>query len=95
MKKLLSIVLPTLALGILASQSALAAEHPGKALHEQADCMQCHAAKPYDAKKSDTYPKLVARVQVCSDNFNTGFFEDEVEQLADYLNDEYYQHPKE
>lgn len=94
MKKLLSIVLPSLAFGILASQTAFAADHPGKALHEQANCMECHAAKPYDANKSDTYPKLLARVQGCSDNFNTGFFEDEVEQLADYLNNEYYHHEK-
>lgn len=94
MKKLFSIILPTMALGILASQTAFASEHPGKALHEQADCMKCHAAKPYDAAKSDSFPKLLARVQGCSDNFNTGFFEDEVAQLADYLNNEYYHHPK-
>ena len=94
MKKLFSTILPTLALGVLSTQMAFASDHPGKALHEQADCMKCHAAQPYDPKKSDSFPKLVKTVQFCNDNLNTGFFEDEVEQLADYLNNEYYHHPK-
>lgn len=76
-----------------ASQAG-AGEHPGKAFHDDANCMKCHAAKPYDPKKSDSYPKLVKAVQFCNDNLNAGFFEDEVEQLADYLNQEYYHHPK-
>jgi len=94
MKKLFSTLIPSLTLGILMSNTAFASDHPGKAFHEQADCMKCHAAQPYDPNKSDSWPKLVKTVQFCNDNLNTGFFEDEVEQLADYLNNEYYKHPK-
>ena len=93
MKKQFSMVFTIFALFALVSRSAFASEMPGKALHEQADCMKCHAAKPYDPVKTDTYPKLVKMVQFCNDNLNTGFFEDEVEQLAEYLNKEYYKHP--
>jgi len=93
MKKRYSMVLPGLVLGALMSHAALASELPGKALHDQANCMKCHAAQPYDPSKTDTYPKLVKMVQFCNDNLNTGFFEDEVEQLAEYLNAEYYKHP--
>jgi len=94
MKKSLSVMASCFALSFVISQPTFAADHPGKALHDQADCMKCHAAKPYDPKKSDSYPKLVKAVQFCNDNLNTGYWEDEVEQLADYLNQEYYHHPK-
>lgn len=70
------------------------AEHPGKVLHEQAKCMGCHTAKPYDKNKTPTYAKLVSTVSFCNDNLNAGMFEDEIEQLADYLNQIYYKHPK-
>jgi len=89
---------------ILISQTAMAESkmpaqmvepHPGKALHEASNCLKCHASKPYNPEKTDSFPKLVKSVQFCNDNLNTGLFEDEVEQLADYLNDTYYHHPKE
>ena len=76
------------------TEKAYASEHPGKALHESANCMKCHAGKPYDPKKSDSYPKLVKAVTFCNENLNAGMFEDEVEQLPYYLNDTYYHHPK-
>ncbi|MEA3406106.1 MAG: hypothetical protein U9R28_10280 [Pseudomonadota bacterium] len=95
MKKPLSLLATSFAITVLTSQTVLAADdHPGKAFHDQADCMKCHAAQPYDPKKSDSFPKLVKAVQFCNDNLNTGFWEDEVAQLADYLNQEYYHHPK-
>lgn len=75
-------------------EMAYASEHPGKALHESANCMKCHAGKPYDPNKTDSYPKLVKAVTFCNENLNTGMFEDEVEQLADYLNETYYHHSK-
>jgi hypothetical protein len=76
------------------SQSSMAEPHPGKVLHDDADCMKCHTAKPYNPQKSDSWPKLVKTVQFCNDNLNAGMFEDEIEQLADYLNETYYHHPK-
>lgn len=80
---------------LLTSQFALAEEeHPGAALHEAANCMSCHTAKPYNPEVTDSFPKLVKTVQRCNDNINAGMFEDEIEQLADYLNATYYHHPK-
>jgi len=76
------------------SQLSYAEPHPGKALHESADCMKCHTAKPYNPQATDSWPKLVKTVQFCNDNLNAGMFEDEVEELADYLNNTYYHHKK-
>lgn len=92
MKKLIPFLAGTL---LLTSQLALAEEpHPGAALHESANCMSCHTAKPYNPKVTDSYPKLLKTVKRCNDNINAGMFEDEIAQLADYLNETYYHHAK-
>lgn len=62
----------------------------GKALHDEANCLRCHAAQPYDPNKSDTFAKLVNAVSFCNVNLNTGWFDDEVEDVAAFLNQEYY-----
>jgi hypothetical protein len=91
MKKLTLFIASAL---LVTSQSVLAEIHPGAELHESANCMSCHTAKPYNPKITDSYPKLVKKVQSCSDNLQTGLFEDEVLQIADYLNETYYHHPE-
>lgn len=97
MKSLNQILKPFSYLGVfgtLAISPDAFAEHPGKVLHDDANCMKCHASKPYDPVKTPTYEKLVKTVQFCNENLNAGMFEDEVEQVADYLNKNYYKHPK-
>ena len=79
---------------LLLSQSALAEPHPGQELHKSANCMKCHAEKPYNPDKTTSFELLVKRVQFCNDNLNSGMFEDEVEELADYLNETFYHMPK-
>ena len=79
---------------LLTSQVALAEPHPGAELHVSGNCMSCHTAQPYNPNITDTFPKLVKTVQFCNDNLNAGMFEDEIDQLADYLNETYYHHPK-
>ena len=80
---------------LLAISSVSYAEvHPGKALHDDAECMKCHAAKPYNPQKTDSWPKLVKAVTFCNNNLNSGLFDDEIETLADYLNQTYYHHDK-
>ncbi|WP_321323241.1 hypothetical protein [Thiomicrorhabdus sp.] len=87
--------LSAVALGyILFSNNASASEMPGKALHDSANCMKCHAAKPYNPQKTDTYEKLVKTVAFCNSNLHIGLFDDEVNEVADYLNATYYHHPK-
>ena len=88
------LTLPLAAALVLSSQLAQAEVHPGAELFEAGNCISCHTAKPFDPKKTVSFPKLVKAVQFCNDNLNTGMFEDEVEQLADYLNETYYHHPK-
>lgn len=91
----LSIFTASAALSIAVfSGNTFAEVHPGQSLHESADCMKCHTAKPYNPQKTDSWEKLVKTVQFCNDNLNAGMFEDEVEQLADYLNNTYYHHKK-
>ena len=76
------------------AEKAYASEHPGKELHESANCMKCHAAKPYDPAKTTTYDKLVKKVASCNTNLHIGLFDDEVVEVAEYLNATYYHHPK-
>ncbi len=66
----------------------------GKQLFNEANCMSCHASKPFQPNKTTTFPKLVKAVDFCNINLNTGWFEDEVKQVAAFLNDKYYHHPK-
>jgi len=79
---------------LLLSHSAFAEPHPGKALHEDNNCLRCHVDKPYNPVKTDSYPKLIKSIRFCNDNLGIGLFDDEIEELADYLNDTYYQHKK-
>jgi len=78
----------------LFSVSAMAEDMPGKELHASANCMKCHAAKPYDPAKTTTYDKLVKKVASCNTNLHIGLFDDEVVEVAEYLNATYYHHPK-
>jgi len=87
--------LPITALGFtLFSVNAMAEDMPGKALHTSANCMKCHAAKPYNPEKTTTYEQLVKKVASCNANLHIGLFDDEVVEVADYLNATYYHHPK-
>lgn len=70
--------------------TAQANDMPGKALFDEANCMKCHAAKPFQPDKTNTYPKLIKMVDFCNNNLNSGWFDDEIEMVADYLNKEYY-----
>ena len=70
----------------------------GKTLVER-DCVSCHAAKfPGDpdrmytrAEHRVTTPaKLLAQVQACNTNLAKGYFPEEEEHIAAYLNLEFY-----
>lgn len=96
MKRKINYLKPISFIGLAFGLSTHAyADHPGKILHDNADCMKCHTSKPYDPAKTTSWPKLVQTVQFCNDNLNAGMFEDEIEQLSDYLNQTYYKYPKE
>ncbi len=94
-KKHLTLIL-TLASSTLFISPVMASEsHPGQALHEEHNCLRCHVDKPYNPEKTSSYPKLVKSVRFCNENLGIGLFDEEIDELADYLNHTYYQHKKE
>ena len=94
MKKTILSALSVMGSLFLLSQPVMAEPHPGQELHESSDCLRCHADKPYNPDKTTSFELLVKRVQYCNDNLNSGLFEEDIEVLADYLNETYYHMPK-
>ncbi|UQB43385.1 hypothetical protein JX580_05870 [Thiomicrospira microaerophila] len=90
MKKVFAVIATTATLSFSSGAFASGDPEAGKALHHEANCLQCHAAQPYNPQKTNTFEKLVAAVNFCNVNLNTGWFEDEVLDVAAYLNDKYY-----
>lgn len=66
----------------------------GKVLMQEANCAKCHSGLGYHPSKTPSYPALVKRVTFCNNNLNTGWFEDEIETVSDYLNKRYYHYQK-
>ena len=73
----------------------------GKAIAER-DCVSCHAAKfPGNPDQMYTRPehrvktpqKLLAQVQTCNTNLGKGYFPEDEENVAAYLNREFYKFP--
>lgn len=63
----------------------------GKKLHD-AHCISCHDSQLYTSKnrKISNYESLKTHVQTCATNLNKQWFEDEVADVAAYLNAEFY-----
>jgi cytochrome c5 len=75
--------------------------HAGKAIVDR-DCVSCHAAKfPGDPDKMysrkdhrvKTPSQLLSQVQACNTNLAKGYFPEEEEHIAAYLNLEFYKFP--
>ena len=93
--------------GVLLSTSALAADgvldaENGKRLYEENPdkCLRCHAqGEAYDdtftkETKSTDLAKLESWVRGCDVKFKTNWFDDEIMDVVEYLNQTYYQIPK-
>jgi len=63
----------------------------GKALLEE-NCYGCHGEDVYVREKRivTSYPKLLKRVQFCSLQRNLTWFDEDIENVAAYLNTEFY-----
>ncbi len=63
----------------------------GKQLHNQ-NCLRCHGTKLYTRRhrRIRTYAGLLTHVQRCATNLNKQWWEDEVADVADYLDAEFY-----
>lgn len=75
-------------------------EHPGKELHDEG-CLTCHKgdhdATFYNRKnrKMDSYKGLQSMVRMCDARMGTKLFDEDMEDIGNYLNDTYYKFPKE
>jgi len=92
-----------LALGLLFASSSIYA-NPGKEMMADANCLTCHASpptaqpasiaftNPFSAagSKIETKADVAKWVRLCDAQLNVGWFPDEVEEVANYLNDEFY-----
>lgn len=85
----------TIFLSLLFPLTVMAEVHPGKTLHDDANCMRCHADLGYNQpelkKMSPTdLNSLQKAVSFCDSNLNIGWFDDEKAEVVDYLNQTYY-----
>lgn len=64
----------------------------GAELH-QTNCLSCHGTEAYTRanRRVGSFSSLVTQVNACNVNLGMGWFDDEVESVARYLNDNYYQ----
>ncbi|MBS0002640.1 MAG: cytochrome c [Thioalkalivibrio sp.] len=76
----------SLASPALASDPAL-----GEELHQE-NCVSCHGTEVYtrDDRMVDSMSSLITQVNRCNVNLGTGWFDDEVEAVAAYLGENYY-----
>ncbi|WP_058557051.1 hypothetical protein [Thiohalocapsa sp. ML1] len=82
-----------LPLAALLGGGALAAAEAADphALVEQ-NCTSCHGSEVYTRpdRKIDSLSGLKTQVEACNTNLNTGMFPEEVNAVANLLNEEYY-----
>jgi mono/diheme cytochrome c family protein len=85
------------AIGTLLVVAAVAgtaqAGDPGKGqeLHYE-NCLSCHGTEAYTRadRKIASLDSLITQVNRCNVSLGTGWFDDEVESVANYLNENYY-----
>lgn len=67
----------------------------GKALHED-NCARCHDPEFYtrDDRKMKDYQHLHKMVGMCDAQLGTELFPEELQQITDFLNDDYYKFEK-
>lgn len=63
--------------------------------HSDANCETCHDTAYFTRadRAATTWPKLKSWVEGCNTNLDVGWFPDEVEDVASYLNREFYKFP--
>lgn len=77
---------------VIASGAIQAADiAAGKKQHQQ-NCLSCHGSEVYtrEDRRVQSRKGLSAQVQRCQLSLNLNWFDDEVENTAEYLNREYY-----
>lgn len=74
-------------------------DHPGKAIHDES-CVTCHLGN-HDEKfytRKDRRIKdlkgLGSMVKMCDANLGTALFDEDMEEVTNYLNENFYKFPK-
>jgi cytochrome c5 len=77
------------------TQTPTDSNHPGKLIHDK-HCMNCHDSGVYtrpDHKMKD-YSMLSGQVRGCDANIGSKLSDEDMNKIADYLNEMYYKFPK-
>jgi len=63
----------------------------GQELHQD-NCVSCHGSEVYtrEDRMIGSMDSLITQVNRCNVNLGTGWFDDEVEAVARFLNESYY-----
>lgn len=92
MRYTLTLSAAALAATLLAAPAAQAADLAlGKKLYNE-NCVNCHGAEKFSApnRKVHSLSSLKTFVQGCATNLSLSWFEDEVDAVAAYMNQEFY-----
>lgn len=79
-----------ISVGFIALSNAADVEN-GNLLHSKS-CTACHGSEMYTRanRRVQTLPQLGAQVRFCISNLGISWFDNEVEDVTDYLNENYY-----
>ena len=77
---------------LLFSSTLFADIEEGKEMFDESNCMECHETSHFKAKKDkvNDYKKLHKIVSMCAFNNDTGWFDDELDDVVKYVNREFY-----
>ncbi len=87
-----TIKMAILATGLLFSSASFAADiENGQELFNEAKCMECHNSDDFKhSKKVKDFHTLEARVDACQRNTDAGWFDEDTNDVATYLNETHY-----
>ena len=81
-----------LLLGLFTTLLTANDEHNGKILYDEANCARCHSNAMFtqESRKVKDFKKLQWRVMRCDFTMESGWFDDEKDDVVDYLNTSFY-----
>lgn len=86
-------MIKTVIISLLFSICAYAQKEDGQKLFYDAKCLACHNTSAFKDKKLSkvkSFKEMKAKVTACQIQNNVPWFDDEVHDVATYLNHEYY-----
>ncbi len=81
---------------IILTCSLSANDSEGKELFIDASCLDCHETTSFKHReeKVNNFPSLKAKIKMCEFNSGTGWFDDEIDSVSEYLNKTYYHYKR-